>query len=119
MNLVEEMCDRLFMIQNGQKVIYGTLDEVKTKYANFKCTIRGKNARQDLERIPSVQRVEEKDETTILYLDSDVEPTSWLKNLPSDLTVHELKINRISLHEIFIDIATNRKLIQEAGDLDA
>ncbi|MBC5635506.1 ABC transporter ATP-binding protein [Ornithinibacillus sp. BX22] len=119
MNLVEEMCDRLFMIQNGQKVIYGTLDEVKTKYANFKCTIRGKNARQDLEGIPSVQRVEEKDETTILYLDSDVEPTSWLKNLPSDLNVHELKINRISLHEIFIDIATNRKLIQEAGDLDA
>ncbi|MBS3679116.1 ATP-binding cassette domain-containing protein [Ornithinibacillus massiliensis] len=119
MNLVEEMCDRLFMIQNGQKVIYGTLDEVKTKYANFKCTIRGKNARQDLEGIPSVQRVEEKDETTILYLDSDVEPTSWLKNLPSDLNVYELKINRISLHEIFIDIATNRKLIQEAGDLDA
>lgn len=119
MNLVEEMCDRLFMIQNGQKVIYGTLDEVKTKYANFKCTIRGKNARKDLERIPSVERVEEKDETTILYLASDVEPTSWLKNLPTDLNVQELKINRISLHEIFIDIATNRKLIQEAGDLDA
>src|SRR5690606_229334 len=33
MNLVEEMCDRLFMIQNGQKVIYGSLDEVKRKYA--------------------------------------------------------------------------------------
>src|SRR5699024_10628400 len=43
MNLVEEICDRLFMMQGGQKVIYGSLDDVKTEYANFKCTIRGKN----------------------------------------------------------------------------
>ncbi|WP_047983923.1 ABC transporter ATP-binding protein [Ornithinibacillus californiensis] len=119
MNLVEEMCDRLFMIQNGQKVIYGTLDEVKTKYANFKCTIRGKNNLSELESIPQVQRVEDKDETSILYLDQDVEPTSWLKSLPEHLNISELKINRISLHEIFIDIATNKNLIQEAGDLDA
>lgn len=119
MNLVEEMCDRLFMIQNGQKVIYGTLDEVKTKYANFKCTIRGKNNLAELEAIPMVQRVEEKDETTVLYLDPAVKPTSWLKSLPDSLNVSELKINRISLHEIFIDIATNKNLIQEAGDVHA
>ena len=59
MNLVEEICDRLFMMQRGQKVIYGTLDEVKTEYANFKCTIRGRNELQDLERIPDVQRIEQ------------------------------------------------------------
>src|SRR5690606_11114924 len=74
MNLVEEMCDRLFMIQNGQKVIYGTLDEVKTKYANFKCTIRGKNNVRDLEKISHVQRVEVKEESAVLYLDQDVHP---------------------------------------------
>jgi ABC-2 type transport system ATP-binding protein len=119
MNLVEEMCDRLFMIQNGQKVIYGTLDEVKTKYANFKCTIRGKNNLELLESIPHVQRVEQKDESAVLFLEQDVEPTSWLKALPSNVVVHELKMNRISLHEIFIDIATNKNLIQEAGELDA
>ncbi|WP_047982093.1 ABC transporter ATP-binding protein [Ornithinibacillus contaminans] len=119
MNLVEEMCDRLFMIQNGQKVIYGTLDEVKTKYANYKCTIRGKNNLSDLQNIAKVQRVEQRDESSILYLEHDVEPTSWLKGLPDNLLVQELKINRISLHEIFIDIATNKNLIQEEGELNA
>ncbi|GGA82755.1 ABC transporter ATP-binding protein [Ornithinibacillus halotolerans] len=119
MNLVEEMCDRLFMIQNGQKVIYGTLDEVKTKYANFKCTIRGKNNVRDLEKISHVQRVEVKEESAVLYLDQDVHPTNWLQNLPDYLNVSELKMNRISLHEIFIDIATNKNLIQEAGDINA
>src|SRR5699024_3833995 len=35
MNLVEEICDRLFMMQDGQKVIYGSLDDVKMEYANL------------------------------------------------------------------------------------
>src|SRR5690625_2596731 len=58
MNLVEEMADRLFMIHQGQKVIYGTMDDVKTQYANFKCIIRGENDRRLLESIPQVERVE-------------------------------------------------------------
>lgn len=119
MNLVEEMCDRLFMIQNGQKVIYGTLDDVKTEYANFKCTIHGKNDLQTLETIPEVTRVEQKEESSILYLDKDVNPTLWLRELPEHLNIQELKINRISLHEIFIDIATNKNMIQEEGEVRA
>lgn len=119
MNLVEEMCDRLFMIQNGQKVIYGTLDDVKTEYANFKCTIHGKNDVQTLENIQEVTRVEQKDESSILYLDKDVNPTLWLRELPEHLNIQELKINRISLHEIFIDIATNKHMIQEDGEVHA
>ncbi|WP_174615047.1 ABC transporter ATP-binding protein [Virgibacillus ihumii] len=119
MNLVEEMCDRLFMMANGQKVIYGDMDDVKTEYANFKCTIRGKNDRSMLEALPDVQRVEQDEDTSILYLTKNVEAASWLKNLPDNLMVHELSIDRISLHEIFIDIATDKNLLQEAGEVYA
>ncbi|RLL42793.1 ATP-binding cassette domain-containing protein [Oceanobacillus piezotolerans] len=119
MNLVEEMCDRLFMIQRGQKVIYGTLDEVKKEYANFKCTIHGKNSYQDLEGIEGVQRVEQKEEVSILYLEKDIEPALWIKNIPNNIHIQELKLNRISLHEIFIDIATDRNLLKEASELHA
>ena len=119
MNLVEEMCDRLFMIQRGQKIIYDTLDDVKKQYANFKCTIHGKNNIGDLEKLPEVIRVEQKGDTTILHLDKDVEPQVWLKNLPDHLVIDELKINRISLHEIFIDIATDKNLLKEEGVVHA
>ncbi|WP_249869420.1 ABC transporter ATP-binding protein [Oceanobacillus saliphilus] len=115
MNLVEEMCDRLFMIQRGEKVIYGTLEDVKRKYANFKCTIHGENNIDELQGIPGVLRVEQKDEASILHLNNHVEPSAWLKNLPDHLVIHELKINRISLHEIFIDIATDKNLLKEEG----
>src|SRR5690625_5866356 len=56
MNLVEEICDRLFMMQDGQKVIYGSLDDVKMEYANFKCTIRGQHQLRSEERRVGKQR---------------------------------------------------------------
>lgn len=118
MNLVEEMCDRLFMIHRGKKVIYGSMDEVKEQYANFKCTIHGNNDLGDLERIDQVERVEQNDDISILYLKSDVKASEWIKKLPDHLDIQELSLDRISLHEIFIDIATDRNLAQEAGVID-
>lgn len=118
MNLVEEICDRLFMMQEGQKIIYGSLDEVKTEYANFKCTIRGKNKLDDLKGISEVQRVEQSEDVSVLYLEKDVVPIQWFKTLPDHLNIHELTMDRISLHEIFVDIASG-KINQEAGELHA
>jgi ABC-2 type transport system ATP-binding protein len=119
MNLVEEMADRLFMIHQGQKVIYGTMDEVKTQYANFKCTIRGKNDLRVLEDIPQVERVEQNEEKFVLYLSKDVHPNEWLKVIPEQVNIQELTLDRITLHEIFIDIATNKNLLQKEGEVHA
>ena len=119
MNLVEEMCDRLFMMHNGDRIIYGDMDDVKERYANFKCTIRGKNDLHELERLPDIERVEQDEDTSVLYLARDVEPISWLKNLPDSLSVQELSIDRISLHEILIDIATDGNIAQKEGAANA
>lgn len=119
MNLVEEMCDRLFMIQRGQKVIYGTLDDVKTEYANFKCTIHGTNERTSLENITDVEHVEQNGDVSILYLTKDVEPNIWLRQLPEGIQINELSIDRVSLHEIFIDIATDKRLMTKEGEINA
>ncbi len=118
MNLVEELCDRLFMIHRGKKVIYGTMDEVKSQYANFKCTLKGENDLSELERLPEVQHVEHSGDVFVLHLTKDVNIPRWLKQLPDELSVHELSIDRISLHEIFIGIATDR-LGEKEADLHA
>ncbi|SET19136.1 ABC-2 type transport system ATP-binding protein [Salinibacillus kushneri] len=119
MNLVEQLCDRLFLIHRGQKVIYGTMEEVKKEYANFKCTIQGNNDIQKLERISKVQRVEQKENKSILYLMQDVHIPSWLKQLPDDIDIQEFTVDRVSLHEIFVDIATGKDEIGEEGELHA
>jgi len=119
MNLVEEMCDRLFLMHRGERVIYGTMDDVKREYANFKCTIYGKNDQTELKNLPDVERFEQHGERSILYLAKDIHVTSWLRNLPDHLDIQELSMDRISLHEIFIDIATDKNLTVEEGEVDA
>lgn len=119
MNLVEEMCDRIFLMHRGNRVIYGTMDDVKREYANFKCTIRGKNNHADLEELRHVDRLEQREDVSILYLAKDVQISSWLKDFPDHLDIQELSIDRISLHEIFIDIATDKNLSVEVGEIDA
>lgn len=119
MNLVEEMADRLFLIHRGSKVISGTLSDVKREYANFKCTIHGTNSRAILESLPEVERVDQNEESAVLYLSKNIQPAIWLRNLPAELDIQELSIDRISLHEIFIDIATDKNLLKEAGELHA
>lgn len=119
MNMVEELCDRLYMIYQGQKIIYGTMDEVKKEYANFKCTIKGNNALAKLEQIKDVERIEQNGTQSILYLMGDVEINGWLRQLPEDLSIEELSIDRTSLHEIFIGIATGKNLMTKEGAHDA
>jgi ABC-2 type transport system ATP-binding protein len=116
MNLVEEVCDRLFMIHRGRKVIYGKIEDVKNEYANFKCTIRGRNEPGRLGNIPHVQRVETNGDRTVLYLSRDVHIPRWIRQLPEDLHIQELAIDRVSLHEIFIDIATDSRSLETAGE---
>lgn len=116
MNLVEAMCDRLFLMHRGQRVIYGAMNDVKEEYANFKCTIHGKNDLKSLENIPNVERIEQEDDQSTLYLEKEVHISSWLRNLPEELNIQELTIDRISLHEIFIDIATDKNMTLEEGE---
>src|SRR5699024_12804420 len=76
MNLVEEMCDRLFLIHRGERVIYGAMDDVKREYANFKCTIYGKNNSTELENHPDVERLEQQETRPLLYFANDIHITS-------------------------------------------
>ncbi|QKS70084.1 ABC transporter ATP-binding protein [Paenalkalicoccus suaedae] len=109
MNLVEEMCDRLFMIYKGERIIYGKIQDVKEQYANYKCTLVGSNEEASLQALPSVTRVESSGDKAIVYLDHEVEPAVWLRSLPETVDIRELSIARVSLHEIFIDVAQGKK----------
>lgn len=105
MNLVEELCDRIYMINRGQKILYGHLDKIKETYANFKCDIVGDNGDVDLAGVPGVERVVRGARQLTLHLTHDANPLHVLKALPEQLRIDELKIDRISLHDIFVSVA--------------
>lgn len=105
MNLVEALCNRIFLINKGKKVIYGSLDEVKEQFADFKCTIHGDFTKESLERLAFVERVEGAEGKFVLYLEKDSDPQELFRQLPRDMKIKEMHLDRISLHDIFVNIA--------------
>lgn len=113
MNLVEEMCDQVLLIHQGKQIIYGSLEDIKLAHANMKCSIYGKNNKDIWNEIQGVENIEHEGSRAILYLKRDINMTEWILTLPKNLDIIEMSIKRISLHEIFIAIATERYNAQE------
>jgi len=105
MNLVEALCNRIFLINKGEKVIYGTLDEVKKQFADFKCTIYGNNSKESFETLSGVERVEAEEGKAVIYLTKNTTPQDFFLQLPGETQIKELHMDRISLHDIFVNIA--------------
>lgn len=106
MNLVEEMCDRVLFIHQGKQIVYDDLEDIKLTHAVMKCTIYGKENDGVWDHVQDVEHMLHDGNRTTLYLKNHVNMTDWVRALPQDLHIIEMDIKRISLHEIFVAIAT-------------
>jgi ABC-2 type transport system ATP-binding protein len=100
MNQVEELCDRILMINNGKNVLYGNLSEIKARY-------RGNSIRLDfkgeLGEIPGVTDKRKHRGYTELILDGKVTPQQVLAHLVSrGLAINRFEVATPSLNEIFL-----------------
>ena len=102
MNQVEEMCDRILLIDHGQAVLYGPLDEIKDRYAEHAVLLECDALPEDL---AGVQRAERHDRSYELILEPDATPKSILRQLvDADVTVERFEVSTPPLEEIFIDV---------------
>ncbi|MDD4923890.1 MAG: ATP-binding cassette domain-containing protein [Dehalococcoidales bacterium] len=103
MNQVEELCDRLFMINKGSKVLYGNLDDIKQKYRDNSVFITYEG---NIGALKGVTDSRQKDGYTEFFLDNKTAPQDILQQLiDKRATVTRFEIGTPSLHEIFIRIA--------------
>ena len=103
MNMVESLCNRIFMINKGQRVLYGSIHSIKESHGGYKCQLIGDNDPNRLARLPYVHRIENNGQTTIIHLENNISPNQFIKELPQDIDIKEMNINRISLHDIFVN----------------
>jgi ABC-2 type transport system ATP-binding protein len=104
MDMVESMCNRIFMINKGKQVLYGEIEKIKEQFGNFKCEIYGSNFSVDFYSIPYVERVEKDGNKSIIHLKRDIDPARFLKEIPQNTEIKEIHISRIALHDIFVSI---------------
>jgi ABC-2 type transport system ATP-binding protein len=102
MNQVEELCDRILMINKGQAVLYGGLSEIKSKYQNNSVIL---DFQGELGDVPGVTGRQERRGYIELQLDGTTTPQQLLERLVSQgLNIKRFEIASPPLNEIFLKI---------------
>ncbi len=113
MAVAERMCDRIFMIYKGQKVLDGTIDQIQGQYGFDTIRLRtegGVGALHDLQGI-----VELNDHGNLQEVRWQGDPQALLRMVADRTTIYQFEVARPSLHDLFIRIANpERQEIAEA-----
>jgi len=109
MSAAERLCDRIFMIFKGRKVLDGTLDEIQAQYGFDTVRVRTTGGAAALAGMPSVQSVNDYGQMQEIRLAGD--PQQFLQQLASRTPVHHFEIARPSLHDIFVRIAKPAEVV--------
>ncbi|AMY07192.1 Daunorubicin/doxorubicin resistance ATP-binding protein DrrA [Luteitalea pratensis] len=103
MSMAELMCDRIFMIFKGRKVLDGSLDEIQATYGHDAVHVRAIGGAALLRTIEGVTSVVDHGNTQEVRL--SVAPQAFLGRLAARTEVYRFEITRPSLHDIFVKIA--------------
>jgi ABC-2 type transport system ATP-binding protein len=103
MSQVEELCDRILMIDNGRDVLHGDLGGIKAKYRSHSVIVEIEG---ELGRVPGVIEKRVNKGYVELVLDQGTTPKQVLDNLVSSgVAINRFEVATPSLNEIFLEVA--------------
>ena len=102
MHQVEELCDRIVLIDQGCNVLYGDLAEIRSRFSGHAVLVRSS---QELPPISGVEQIVAQNGTTKLTLDEATTPQDILYQLTDQkIILEKFEIAVPSLDEIFIRV---------------
>ncbi|MEN8615163.1 ATP-binding cassette domain-containing protein [Dehalogenimonas sp. THU2] len=103
MNEVEEMCDRLFMINKGRRILHGKLDEIRRQYRSHAAIVESESPLPAL--LKGVTGRKTTGNSTELMLNGDTSPQALLEELvAAGVPIDRFEISIPSLDEIFVQV---------------
>lgn len=103
MNQVEELCDRVLMINHGREVLYGDLQEIKGNFKEHSVRI---DVDGEIGNLDGVIQQKFDQGITELALSPETSPQSILDQLHENgMTINHFEIKKPSLNDIFLHLA--------------
>ena len=99
----ERLCDRIFMIFRGNKVLDGSLDEVQATYGHDTVRVCVAGGAAALGRVKGIESMNDHGNYQDVRLTAD--PQAFLGELVRMGPVYQFEITKPSLHDIFVRIA--------------
>jgi ABC-2 type transport system ATP-binding protein len=104
MGVAEKMCDRIFMIHRGKKVLDGTLEQIQDDHGSNALRVR-LDGSPNLSDLPGATEIIDFGKYQEITLAPGAEPQRMLGELIKRGQVRLFELARPSLHEIFVRIA--------------
>ena len=101
MNLVEELCDRILLINKGRAVLYGPLQQIKRDYAPNSVRVRARNLPSDLAGVVVSER---KGDIALLTLDGISAQALLATLVERNVEVESFEIATVPLNDIFVAV---------------
>ncbi len=105
MPVAEKMCDYIFMISKGRKVLDGTLTAIQDSYGTDTVKVELEGEGHDLGSLPGVLKVMDFGRLQELRLERGADTQQLLAALLARGRVRHFELGRPSLHDIFVRIA--------------
>jgi ABC-2 type transport system ATP-binding protein len=105
MATAEKMCDFIFMIHKGRKVLDGTLESIQTAYGQDTLRVRLEQDRVPLADLPRVLHVTDHGKLQELRLEAGADPQAVLEALVARGRVLHFEVAHPTLQDIFVRIA--------------
>jgi ABC-2 type transport system ATP-binding protein len=105
MDVAERMCERVFMIHRGRKVLDGTLDQIRSRYPANALRLRMSAETPELPVLPEATRLEKRGQYTHCTVSDHTHAQRILQRLMASGQVEHFELLRPSLHDIFVRIA--------------
>jgi ABC-2 type transport system ATP-binding protein len=105
MGVAEKMCDLIFMIFKGRKVLDGTLAAIQDRYGSDTIRVRTEDGAAALQELEGVEKVTDFGRAQELRVARDRDPQEILRAIVGRSRLESFEIAKPSLHDIFVRIA--------------
>jgi ABC-2 type transport system ATP-binding protein len=104
---VEEMANRLLMIERGRQALYGPVDAVRRQYASHAVVVEGQGDWQRLSTVERIERDRDNQKAVMLYLKPEATSNALLAEIAAtpDTNIERFELAVPSLNDIFIEVA--------------
>lgn len=103
MPAAEQLCDRIFMMFRGRKVLDGSMDDIHTQFGQDTVRVRTSGGREALEHLPGITSIDDAGNYQDVQITGN--PQAFLHLLASRMDVLHFELKKPSLRDIFVRIA--------------
>ena len=104
MNYIEEFCDSIAILNNGEIVLQGDIYEIKRNYVRDKLVVRSEQSKEIMDELKACCSKKENGEL-LIQLKAAEEKQDMMRRLTNAYDIDEIKVFEPSLNDIFVEYA--------------